>query len=130
MTPPASRPVPRPAVPGGPPATRPCPILGALPVSEELTAHRLRVLEEDRREAALWRMETGKAIGRIEASLGQGFALGSQRMDEMDRHLVATEANVTELQNRSRRDPVTLWTSICAALTAAAVLIAALFHKP
>jgi len=100
-----------------------------------LINHRLAVLEDDRREAAAWREKYGPLIAAGAAYAEKSVALSTQRMDELDRHISATDMRVeatsvvVEQMVASNRGTAAFWTSIAAAGTAAATAMAAFFHR-
>jgi len=97
-------------------------------------------------ELQQWRRFLGETLRRIEDKVDATandvhevktqLRLGGQRMDQIDVHLKATDSRVDKMEDGSdsllresaKRDPVTLWTSISAAATAAGAIIYAIIH--
>lgn len=58
-------------------------------------------------------------------------AVAHTKMLQIDEHLTATDARLEEYKSESKRDPVSFWTSITAAVTAVGGLVYFLFNgKP
>ncbi len=109
--------------------------------TEELAVMEQRVNEHERRLRDLAKVcasidQTLDAISGTCHSIDKRLALGDMRMSQIDTHLEATDGRVDTLEDEStealklasKRDPVSFWTSMGAAVTTIGGIIYMVMH--
>ena len=82
-------------------------------VTIALLGHRMKAVEA----MCARSVEQGDALLTQLADIKTSLALGNQRMNEVDKHLEATDSRVTTIEG-DKRGTAGMWTSIAAALAA------------